>query len=235
MSNDYQRAKPGFYPGYSVMSQQKTWDEATRHTIDDRLNRVPPIRFFSADEAMLMEAIAACLVPQDDRRPERRIPIVPFIDERLFTNKIAGFRYEDMPPDQLAYRWMLQAIATMSIERFGSAFIACTRLQQEALLKSIHENEPDPPHPNWERMNVSRAWALLLEDCAGVYYSHPWAWDEIGFGGPAYPRGYMRLEGGLPEPWEVEEVRYDFRPPYESLSFEAETGEQHGHTQGGTH
>jgi hypothetical protein len=25
------------------------------------------------------------------------------------------------------------------------------------------------------------------------FYSHPWAWNEIGFGGPAYPRGYMRL------------------------------------------
>ncbi len=25
------------------------------------------------------------------------------------------------------------------------------------------------------------------------FYSHPWAWNEIGYGGPAYPRGYMRL------------------------------------------
>ncbi len=26
-----------------------------------------------------------------------------------------------------------------------------------------------------------------------AFYSHPWAWNEIGFGGPAYPQGYMRL------------------------------------------
>jgi hypothetical protein len=26
-----------------------------------------------------------------------------------------------------------------------------------------------------------------------AFYAHPWAWNEIGFGGPAYPRGYMRL------------------------------------------
>ena len=25
------------------------------------------------------------------------------------------------------------------------------------------------------------------------FYSHPWAWNEIGFGGPAYPRGYSRF------------------------------------------
>jgi len=29
-----------------------------------------------------------------------------------------------------------------------------------------------------------------------AFYSHPWAWNEIGFGGPAYPRGYMRLAPG---------------------------------------
>ena len=32
--------------------------------------------------------------------------------------------------------------------------------------------------------------------CAAIlaaFYSHPWAWNEIGYGGPAYPEGYMRL------------------------------------------
>jgi hypothetical protein len=37
-----------------------------------------------------------------------------------------------------------------------------------------------------------------------AFYSHPWAWNEIGFGGPAYPRGYMRL-GGATGPASVRE------------------------------
>ena len=57
---------------------------------------------------------------------------------------------------------------------------------------------------------MHRFWVLLVQDCVDAYYSHPWAWDEIGFGGPAYPRAYMRLERGEPEPWEVEEKRYDW-------------------------
>jgi hypothetical protein len=37
-----------------------------------------------------------------------------------------------------------------------------------------------------------------------AFYSHPWACYEIGFGGPAYPRGYMRLGGvGPREPFET--------------------------------
>ena len=36
-----------------------------------------------------------------------------------------------------------------------------------------------------------------------AFYSHPWAWNEIGFGGPAYPRGYARLGAGQREHWET--------------------------------
>jgi hypothetical protein len=51
-----------------------------------------------------------------------------------------------------------------------------------------------------------------------IYYAHPWSWDESGYGGPAYPRAYMRLERGEPEPWEVEECRYEWEAPRAALS-----------------
>jgi len=35
----------------------------------------------------------------------------------------------------------------------------------------------------------------VMRAVLAAFYSHPWAWNEIGFGGPAYPRGYMRLGG----------------------------------------
>ena len=72
-------------------------------------------------------------------------------------------------------------------------------------------------------MNCQRYWMLLVQDCVEGYYAHPWAWDEIGFGGPAYPRGYMRLEHGQPEPWEVEERRYEWSGPPWSVTNEYTT------------
>jgi hypothetical protein len=74
---------------------------------------------------------------------------------------------------------------------------------------------------------------LLVSDCTDAYYSHPWAWDEIGFGGPAYPRAYMRLERGEAETWEVTEKRYDWKAPENSVSGEFEP--MSGPAQGGTH
>jgi len=165
-----------------------------------------------------MNAVIARIIPQDDRTPEKHIPILPTIDDRLYRNELPGYRYEDMPPDRDAYRLGLSAIDAMAQQRFQTAFVHLTIHRQELILKSLHDGKPDPEHPGWKQMPVHRFWALLAGDCVAVYYAHPWAWDEIGFGGPAYPRGYMRLENGQPEPWEVDELRYEWSAPADSLS-----------------
>lgn len=232
--------QPGYYPGFSTMSQKGAWDEATREVVTDRVDKAPPpIRFFSAAEATLMTAIIERLIPQDDRAPNRTIPILPVIDKRLYTNSLNGFRYEDMPPDRDAYRMGIRAIDEMAQERFQQHFADLAVHRQELILKSVHDGEPEPDNPVWKKMSVHRFWALMMEDCVTAYYSHPWAWDEIGFGGPAYPRGYMRLEHGEPEPWEKRERRYDWIAPPDSLSDPAQekAPPEHGSLQGhgGTH
>lgn len=211
-------AQPGYYPRFSTMAQKRTWDQATRDVVTTRVENIPAVRFFSREEAVLMQAIIDRILPQDDRAEDRTIPILPVIDERLFTDALNGFRYEDMPPDREAYRLALKAIGEMAQQRFGQRFVELSVHRQELLLKSLHDGKPDPAHEVWQRMSVGRLWAMLAGDCIAAYYSHPWAWDEIGYGGPAYPRGYMRLENGLPEPWETEETRYEWNAPVDSVS-----------------
>ncbi|MBS1803468.1 MAG: gluconate 2-dehydrogenase subunit 3 family protein [Acidobacteria bacterium] len=231
--------QPGYFSGYSTMAQRKNWEKATRDVITDRLEKVPPIKFFSESEAALMAAVIDRVLPQDDRTEERTIPILPILDERLYKNSLNGFRYEDMPPDRDAYRLAIKAIDEMALGRFQSSFVDLTVHQQELILKSLHNGKPDPENALWCTMPVHRFWAMLMEDCVTAYYSHPWAWDEIGFGGPAYPRGYMRLENGLPEPWEKNEQRYEWNAPVDSVSELAEDDAPpeheslHGH--GGSH
>lgn len=219
--------QPGYYPDFSTLAQKKTWDEATRQVVTERVQRPPAVRFFSQQEAVLMQTVIDRVLPQDDRDEAHTIPLLPAIDERLFNKSINGYRYEDMPSDQEAYRLGLAAIAEMAQQRFGQSFVALSVHRQELLLKSLHDGKPDPEHTIWERMPVKRFWAMLLGDCVAAYYSHPWAWDEVGFGGPAYPRGYMRLEGGMPEPWETEETRYEWNAPADSVSdFTEDDGRQ---------
>ncbi len=234
------RAHPGYYPGYRTLAQQEYWDEATRKVVLNRIRRVPDIRFFSADEARLMYAICNRILPQDDRDEEHRVPIVPFIDKRLFDGRIDGYRFQSMPPDRQAYNLGLKGIDEIANHLYTSRFLDIGEAEQEIVLKTLHDAKPPAGQEIWDGMSVHRFWMLLVQDCVEVYYAHPWAWDEIGYGGPAYPRGYMRLEGGQPEPWEVEEKRYEWQVSgefvsdnYEFIAGEAEHFGSPG--QGGTH
>lgn len=234
------RSQPGYYPGFQTLSQQAFWDAATRKTVLDRVKNIPPIRYFSAEEARLMDAICNRILPQDDRDPLHRIPILNLIDRRLSEGRIDGYRYERMPPDGEAFRLGLQGIEAVAKHLFARPFVELGALEQELVLKTVHDGDPPAGQEIWRQMPVERFWLLLVQDVVGFYYAHPYAWDEIGFGGPAYPRGYMRLENGEPEPWEVKERRYAWAAPPGSPSAKFEhVGEAADHKgslgQGGTH
>jgi len=208
-------AQPGYYPGYSTMSQQAFWDEATRSLITMRIDQPPSIRYFTPDQERFWRTVFEHLIPQHDRTPDRRIPIVEPLDERLYQNRSIGYRFENMPSDREAFILGEQAINEEAQARFSGLFTDLPHLQQDLVLQAIHDKKAQAASSIWQQMSIARFWQLLMQDALEAYYSHPWAWDEIGFGGPAYPRAYTRLERGEPEPWEVEEQRYDWlAPPY---------------------
>lgn len=211
-------AQPGYYPGFQTLSQKAFWDKATRDVVLARVEQVPPIRFFNPKEAQLMQAICDRLLPQTDRDRAHTVPIVPVIDDRLYHGRIDGYRFENMPPDQNAYRLGLQAIEAIAQRLYDTSFTELGQHEQDSVLQTIHDGKPPAGEAIWKQMSIQHFWMLLMQDVVDAYYAHPYAWDEIGFGGPAYPRGYMRLEGGKPEPWEVEEQRYEWRAPADSLS-----------------
>jgi len=211
-------SQPGYYPGFSTMGQRKFWDAATRNVVTMRVEQPPSIRYFTSEQARFWRAVFDHLIPQQDRLPERRIPLVEPLDERLYQNRGVGYRYENMPPDREVYRLGEMAIDAESRERFGGGFEHLPQLQQDLVLKAIHDGKPQAAKEIWQRMSVGRFWQQLMQDASEAYYAHPWAWDEIGFGGPAYPRAYTRLERGEPEPWEVEERRYQWLAPRYAVS-----------------
>lgn len=211
--------QPGYYHGFSTMAQKAYWDQATRDLITMRVDQLPTIRFFTPEQAQFWRAVFDHLIPQHDRTPDRCIPIVEPLDERLYQNRTIGYRFENMPQDREAYRLGEQAIDEEACKLFSGGFIVLPYRQQDIVMKAIHDATPSAAKEIWKKhMSVKRFWQLLMQDALEAYYSHPWAWDEIGFGGPAYPRAYTRLERGEPEPWEVEEQRYKWLAPRYAVS-----------------
>jgi hypothetical protein len=197
------------YPDYQVMSPDKwlyDWDEKTRRLILDRLQNIPPRSFFSEAEFALLEAISARVVPQDDRPPELRIPIAPFIDQRLAQSCGNGYRYEDMPWDDETYRQGLEGVNQTSGAMFdGKEFVDLEGAQQDQVIAAVEQGQP--PGSVWRKLNARRFFKILMHDVVEMYYSHPAAWNEIGFQGPASPRGHVRLAVAKRDPWEAEETR----------------------------
>jgi gluconate 2-dehydrogenase subunit 3-like protein len=192
------------YPDYDVLDKWDTpsWNDQTRAAVAQRLDEVPPRRFLSETQWSLLEAIAARLMPQPDR--EEPVPIVPWIDDMLHRNAGPGFRYADMPPMRDAWRRGLDAIAAETRNLHGKAFEELTPAEQDAILHDIENNRVESRY--WRDLPAGGFFKHhLLKEVVGIYYAHPAAWSEIGFGGPASPRGYVRLGFDERDPWEAKE------------------------------
>lgn len=193
------------YPRYDVLDKwdSPSWNEQTREVVDKRLNDIPKRRFLTEEQWSLLEAICARLIPQPDRNDP--IPIVPWIDEMLHANRTPGYRYDGMPQMREAWRQGLDGIADESRRRHGRPFEQLAPEDQDSLLSDIQFGKVESD--KWGGMPPKRFFkSLLLKQVASTYYAHPDAWSEIGFGGPASPRGYVRLGFDERDPWEAKEV-----------------------------
>ena len=192
------------HAAYDVLATWNTpsWDDQTREVIRKRLVDIPERRFFTEAEWQALESICARLVPQPDR--SNPIPIVPWIDEKLHHDRRDGFRYDDMPPLPEVWRLGLEGIDDESRRRFGAEFRSLPEDGQDAVLRAVQAG--DVAGGVWTRLPAQRFFtAVLLKDVVGEYYAHPAAWSEVGFGGPASPRGYVRLGLNQRDPWEPRE------------------------------
>jgi hypothetical protein len=195
------------YPDADVLAQRGHWDDATRQVVLDRVHNFPTYTYFDPQQRATLEALCARVMPQSHRRPERQIPIGPWIDQRCASRASDGFRFDDMPAAELAWSWGLEGLDQIAQAEFAESatFRSLDPAGQDRVLEVIRAG--DPPGEVWRRMPAKRWWVFVaLRQITGVYYAHPYAWDEIGFGGPAYPRGYFALNFGAPEPWEAREA-----------------------------
>jgi hypothetical protein len=194
------------YPGYDVLNKWSgpSWNEKTREVVTQRLAIAPEPRFFSAEEFETVTAIAARIVPQPSTRPP--IPVAALLDRKLHSGVCDGYRVAGMPRDGEAWRQGLRALDSEARSAHGHRFAEITETQQDELLSRAEAGRLNAAE--WQGMDCQAFFKRrLLRDIVLAYYAHPIAWSEIGWGGPASPRGYVRLDFNERDPWEAAEAR----------------------------
>jgi hypothetical protein len=194
----------GRYPDFDVLAEADHWDDVTRRVVLDRVDDVPPIRFFDDRERQTLEAFCDEITAQD---AEPRIPVLAYVDEKLYENTGAGYQYFDMPSDQETWRTVARGLDEEAAKLGRASFAALTKHEQNGICHRFSKGELYGGA--WATFNVSRAFKIVVRDICESFYSHPWSWNEIGFGGPAYPRGYASFgnpELGEAEHWESKEA-----------------------------
>lgn len=191
------------YPGYNVLDKadSPSWDPLTREVVRTRLEDVPPRRFLTELQWRTLQAACDRLIPQPDR-PGTPVPIAPWIDQRLVRAEGDGFRQDGMPPLRACWQIGLDALEQESLDRFGASFASIDDAQRDALLSSVQQG--DVGTSAWGSVPPSTFFGdVLLKAVVEEYYAHPAAWSEVGFGGPASPRGYVRLGADSRDDWEA--------------------------------
>lgn len=200
-----ERLTRGRYPGYDVTAKRDTlsWNDKTREVIDARLAVEARPLFLSDTEWRALVALCERVMPQ----PEGRlgVPLAAYIDRQLLAGKTKGYRLADMPQPAEAWKRALAALDEVAGREQSRPFSQLTQSDQDAMLRRLSDGSFEaaalqgmPPASFWT--------SHVIHDVVGAYYAHPESWNEIGWAGPASPRGYVRLDLDRRDSWEPEEA-----------------------------
>jgi hypothetical protein len=181
------------FPGFDVLDRRESWDAVTAGVVLARLSHPPTPRFFTVEEERVARPLFRRLLALDEGPP---VPVFELVDARLADDQTDGWRHEDLPPDGEAWRTTLRFVDE---DAAPTGFASLADTDQDDLLEAIRVGD------RWHSYAAGRVWNLWMRYVCAAFYSHPRAWNDIGFGGPAYPVGYKSLGIDGRESWEVRE------------------------------
>jgi len=191
----------GRFPGFDVLNQAPHWDQVTKDLIEARVRTPPPaVTFFSATERGCAHALLNDLTGQD--RDDAPVPVTQMVEARLAAGETDGWRYADMPEDGQAWRDTLGYLDADARDRCGTSFAEAAEGDRHRLIQAVQDLSGE----DWHGLPAKHVWSLWTRYACTALYAHPDAWAEMGFPGPAYPRGYKNIGVDKLEPYEVRDA-----------------------------
>jgi hypothetical protein len=192
------------YPSFRVMDEKDAWDDHTQSIVDARLSSPPRYEYLNEQEVDMLSAICPLLV--DDASPDVLSFILGHIDQTLHSSPGESQRKVGVPAGKDLIRQGLQALDKSAASSYSGSFVKLNSEAQKQLLQKLSGNKAEPASA-WTSVPQQPLFQKLLNLTIESYCSHPKVWSEIGYAGPAYPRGYVRAQLGQLDPWEAKTER----------------------------
>jgi hypothetical protein len=189
----------GRFGAFDVLDNVEHWDDVTAGVVLARLALPGELAFFTPQEVAIAAPLLDLLLGQDG---DPRVPVLQLVDQRLAVGETDGWHYDDLPEDSQAWRESLIHLDEDAREKHsGRTFAHLVDSERRALVQAVQDLGNDGE--KWHGWNAKHVWSLWTRYACTAFYSHPWAWNEMGFPGPAYPRGYLNPGIGSREHWET--------------------------------
>ncbi|MEH7238717.1 gluconate 2-dehydrogenase subunit 3 family protein [Bacillus sp. JJ1562] len=190
------------YPDFNVMDEEKHWDSHTQEIVGKRIQTQSfyPLQYLTKQEANTLTQLCSILL--DDDRDSVIAFVVHHFDSTLQASIGESQRKVGVPKQSVLIRDGLALLDQVCKKQYGSLFDLLTDGTKKDVVSDLLQ-EKIHLKSNLKTIPVKDFMEKITSETTAAYYSHPTIWSEIGYAGPAYPRGYVRSELGLTDPWEA--------------------------------
>jgi hypothetical protein len=190
--------KQSYYPSYDVLTERENWDSVTQNVITDRTN---PARenYFSPEDKELLINLLPYLFPS--HLGELSIDVITLFENRCANGKVVGYPLGSKLKKLQIIHLGLENMQKQLYTQYETSFSNLTEDMKKKFIEDIQQNIG---YLNiWEQVNPSLFFKTLMKELVQLVYSDPSIWSDIGYGGPAYPRGYYAFGPEQFDSWEA--------------------------------
>ena len=187
----------GRFPGFDVLDQVPHWDRVTADVVLARTDTPTAMKFFTESEESCARALLNLLTGQDGQEGPSRSWRWSTPGWRREKPTAGGTPTCPRTARRGGTRWPSSTRTPVSFPAPRS------RTPRRPIRPSSLQAVQDLKSADWHGLPAAHVWSLWTRYACTAFYAHPFAWAEIGFPGPAYPRGYKNTGVGKLEPFEV--------------------------------
>ena len=194
-------AKKTRYPSFQVMDEHEEWDTHTQTIVSNRLLASEPRTVLDTDELQFLQLVCSALV--DDDRGDVMTYVIAHVGQSLQSSTGEGQRKYGIPEQK---KLILDGIQYLGELRHQAKITNPNLDEAESLTELLSQvSKGTAAHVKWSSQLQCEWFKKMLNLTVEAYCSHPVVWSEMGYAGPAYPRGYVRGDIGRLDPWEAKE------------------------------